>query len=736
MAEENKIILDADVKPLKKQLREATLELQAAREKFGELSDEAVLAAQNVANIRDEIQGANEAAQLFDPGARFQALTNAASTAAGGIAAAQGALALFGGESEDVEKALLKVQSAMALSQGLSQLKDIGKVGDELILSFKGLTAGANGFKKALISTGIGALVVAVGLLVAYWEDIVALVGGVSKEQKDLNMATQKDLEANQEKLEAIDGQTNQLKLQGKSEEEILQLKMDQTAEAILAAKVNLANANATKTAQVEAAQRNQAILAGILKFMSFPLTAILGSIDLISAGLKELGVLEESTNLLDDSTKYLASFVFDPEAVGAEGDKTIKEAEAVLNSLEEQQAGYQLSVLDSQKAAGEKASAEREKQAKAEEAALAVLQEAKNKMLEKQEQEELAINEAYKAKQKVLDEASIKDDGSLEKARQSEIQAVQDKYAKEEAERKKAAQMQLNEIITQTRLDGIKDENVKAREQILLEFQAERDAVLNNEKLKSEEKTALLLALKTQEDQALKTLQKTIDEADAIKELEKLDAQMLKDENDFNTQRTLLDQKLDLLEQYHKAGRISDDEYTAGVLANSNARKEIDKLENQAKVQNAEVASQLLGTVSDLVGKNTAAGKATAIASTTIDTYLGAQKAYASQLIVGDPSSPIRAAIAAAIAIAGGIKNVRAIARTPVPGGGGGASVPSVSAAAPAVAPAVPTLGNSPVTALGTMMQNQPPLKAYVVESEVTNSQKRVADIERRAGF
>jgi hypothetical protein len=35
MAEENKIILDADVKPLKKQLKEATLELQAARQKFG-----------------------------------------------------------------------------------------------------------------------------------------------------------------------------------------------------------------------------------------------------------------------------------------------------------------------------------------------------------------------------------------------------------------------------------------------------------------------------------------------------------------------------------------------------------------------------------------------------------------------------------------------------------------------------------------------------------------------------
>jgi hypothetical protein len=210
----------------------------------------------------------------------------------------------------------------------------------------------------------------------------------------------------------------------------------------------------------------------------------------------------------------------------------------------------------------------------------------------------------------------------------------------------------------------------------------------------------------------------------------------MAKNEADFNIERSLLEEKQNLLEQYYQAGTISDEQYTAGIEANSKARIEIDKLEQQAKVQNAELSSQLLGTISDLVGKNTAAGKATAIAATTIDTYLGAQKAYASQLIPGDPSSPIRAAIAAAIAVAGGIKNVRAIARTPIPGGGGGASAPSVSASAPDVAPSVPTIGSSPVTALGTMMQNQPPLKAYVVESEVTGTQKRVADIERRAGF
>ena len=87
MAEENKIVLEVDVKPLKKQLREAQQELQLARQQFGEYSDEATKAAQKVAGLKDEIESANEASQVFDPGKRFQALTTAASTAAAGIAA-------------------------------------------------------------------------------------------------------------------------------------------------------------------------------------------------------------------------------------------------------------------------------------------------------------------------------------------------------------------------------------------------------------------------------------------------------------------------------------------------------------------------------------------------------------------------------------------------------------------------------------------------------------------------
>jgi hypothetical protein len=735
MAEQNKIILDADVKPLKKQLREATQELQVARQKYGEFSDEAVKAAQKVAGIRDSIEDANEASQLFDPGKRFQALTTAATTAAGGIAAVQGAMALFGNQSEEVEKALLKVQGAMALSQGLSQLKDIGKVGDQLAITFKGLTAGANTFKKALISTGIGALVVAVGLLVAYWEDILSLVGGVSGEQKKLNEATQKDLVANQEKLEAIDGQTNQLKLQGKSEEEILQLKMAQTDEAIKSAEINLQNAEATKKAQVEASQRNKDILSGLLNFMSFPLTAILGSIDLISKGLVQLGVLEEATNLREETFDYLASFVFDPEAVGEAGDATVKEAQQGLDRLKEQRAGYELSVLDSQKAAGEKASEEREKQLQKELEAQAILDEAKTKMLDEQKQQEAAIEKAYAEKQKKLDEAGIKDDGSLEAAKQKELKDVRDKYQKEQAEKEAEFQNQLNEIRTQIRLEGIKDENEKARQQILIEFEKQRAEVLNNEKLTGEQKIALQLELAQQEQQALAALQLTVDQANAEKALAKLDMEMQEANASFQIQKDLIDQKEALTNEQFQKGLINEQQYNEALKGYSDARIEIDKKENEAKMANAAMAAGLLGTVSDLVGKNTAAGKATAIAATTIDTYLGAQKAYTSQLIPGDPSSPIRAAIAAAIAVAGGIKNVREIVKTKVPGGGAG-SAPSISASAPGTVPQVPTIGSSPITALGAAMQQQQPLRAYVVESEVTGTQKRVADIERRAGF
>ena len=112
---------------MKQLLKEANFELLSAQKNFGEYSNEAVQAAKKVATLKDGLQEAGETAQLFDPGKKFQAFAGALSAAAGGISAFQGALGLLGTESENVQKTLLKVQSALALSQGLSTIADSAK---------------------------------------------------------------------------------------------------------------------------------------------------------------------------------------------------------------------------------------------------------------------------------------------------------------------------------------------------------------------------------------------------------------------------------------------------------------------------------------------------------------------------------------------------------------------------------------------------------------------------------
>jgi len=114
------------IKNIKIQLREANAELLKVRDTFGETSVEAINAARKVAELKDAIGDANDMANAFKPGGGFQAVAEAGAVAAGGFAAAEGAMALFGAESEDLQKVLVKVQSAMALSQGLSSLANAG----------------------------------------------------------------------------------------------------------------------------------------------------------------------------------------------------------------------------------------------------------------------------------------------------------------------------------------------------------------------------------------------------------------------------------------------------------------------------------------------------------------------------------------------------------------------------------------------------------------------------------
>ena len=359
--------VDNSVGSLKKQLREAQADVVVLSDKFGATSVQAIEAAKKVAVLKDKIGDAKALSDAFNPDAKFKALTASLAGAAGGFGAVQGAMALFGAESENVQKTLLKVQSAMAISQGLQAVgesidsfKTLGAVikssetfqklnttttaaaavvqrlftgaVNETTVSFKFL-------KVAIAATGIGLFLVALGTLVAYWDDIKGAIGGVNVEQGKLNVQSTKNLKTEQDKLEAIDGQTNQLKLQGKSEREILDIKIKQTEEAIKAATINVENSKITKKLQVEASERNKEILTGIVEFMAIPITLLLTTID-------EIGnALGKNFQLLKGFTGGLSNLVFDPKKTAEEGDKTIKEAEKTLSILKEKDAGYKLSI-------------------------------------------------------------------------------------------------------------------------------------------------------------------------------------------------------------------------------------------------------------------------------------------------------------------------------------------------------------------------------------------------------
>ena len=125
MAEKKTIELEVktdSVKSLKAQLREAQQEVQVLAEKFGATSREATEAAKKAAKLKDAIGDAKALTDAFNPDAKFNALTQSLGGVAGGFSAVQGAMGLFGSESENVQKALLKVQSAMALSQGINSV--------------------------------------------------------------------------------------------------------------------------------------------------------------------------------------------------------------------------------------------------------------------------------------------------------------------------------------------------------------------------------------------------------------------------------------------------------------------------------------------------------------------------------------------------------------------------------------------------------------------------------------
>lgn len=211
------------VKSLREEIRMAKEEaLQMARA-FGDFSPEATAAAQKVAMLSDEMGDFQQRVNALSPD-KFQTIARVASGLAGGFAAAQGAMALLGVESEDLQKTMVKLQAVMALSQGIQGLTDLKQsfgsmvsyIKTVVIPAFNTAAGAANMIGKAL---GIGIIITGIVSLIGWVKELGKEAERTADMMAGIRESTIKGMEAL--KISVANTETF-LKEAGKSAEVIL----------------------------------------------------------------------------------------------------------------------------------------------------------------------------------------------------------------------------------------------------------------------------------------------------------------------------------------------------------------------------------------------------------------------------------------------------------------------------------------------------------------------------------
>jgi hypothetical protein len=440
-------------KNLKTQLRELQSDLQSGK-LTGKAFDEGIIKA---GKMKDQIKDVNNRVNaLATDGADvlLKGFTDMATGIAGGFAAAQGAMALFGSENEDLQKTLVKLQATTALLNGLQAVNNAlqgdsasavaktsiqEKIATFVKVRYAAAVGGATGamklFRIAGMALGIGAIIGLIALVVANFDKIKAVVMNVVNRFKNLGDGTKNLISV----LFPIVG--------------IIRL-----VYAGLEKLGVFTESAADKYEKLEKANQKQG------KQMQ-------REIDLMEAqgaSARELYLAKHKMLMLEYETMEAKRKLIGLTTEEKEAQKDLANSIKVLNAQETKRqiddADKKQKVDDeASKKASEKRKAAHDKKVEQDkknaEELQKILDEAtiiKNeKDLTEQEKEIAALGRTYKAK---LDLA--KNDDKAQKliidASLIELQAIKDKYAKEEQEKKKEADKVLADLIEQRRVDDL----------------------------------------------------------------------------------------------------------------------------------------------------------------------------------------------------------------------------------------------------------------------------------------
>lgn len=753
---------DQTVKGLRTQLKEAVANVVLMSDKFGATSKEAINAAKRAAELKDRIGDAKTLTDAFNPDAKFKAVASSLAGVAGGFSALQGAMALFGKQNKDVEAALLKVNAAMALSQGLQSVgesidsfRQLGAV-IKSTTAFQTLNNAAtqtavtiqkafgisvdttsksfNFLKGAIVATGVGALVVALGLVInnfdkiSNWiknsplgslakgvgnlvEQFTDFIGVTSEAERNLNKISAANKRANED----IENRIKVLKAQGGSEKEIYELGKQRIENELN----NLRQTLKTKgeLTEEEAKQfRN-------LKTEQLVLTA------------------DYNKKSSEATAKAAEKAKKDRDDVNKQTEADTKAANKMLIDL---QNAKSLAIIEDETAKATK-QLEIDKKAKEDEIdQLKVSQSVKDELI------------------KLNNEKFIADKAALDKKAKEDLEKKQ----KEEQDNLDA----FNEKIKDIRIAAIKDDNERAEAERLAKLEKDLKELDEDKefiKLSEEEKAKIKKDLIDASEAAGQKSKNEIVKKGLQEELELLQIQqksLSTDSKAYWDNAKAIEEASYKLKLDAAKGNAKEIEKINKEHANNNIA--IEKAEKDAKrallIERLKLIEDFGKNIQVLAGKNkkvAIAGllieKAAALSQVVVNTAMATTKAVAaSPLTLGLPWSALiiaNGALQAAAVVKSAIDGVKAInsagssaglseegtigdsgAGTSVPstGGGGGALPSTGSGGAPN------TGGGGGASTGGGSGGGGGSVRAYVVQSDIEDAQQRESEIQNRARF
>lgn len=800
----------------------------------------------SLSTFKEEMSDAQDKIEPFK--AKFESIQKISAGVASGFAAVQGAMALMGVENDQLGQTFIKLQSAMAIAQGVGGLGDLvegmsqAKVAfSGAITSVKAFITSLRGMKLAMAATGIGAALVLVGMLAKAFMDLADATDKAKEAKERLDKIEskaefekkKKRVELTQAETKAYDEYVEDLKKANgnktKIEEAELKLKkklreasdayynnernnlkkLQKEQEKQLDIEEKRLDENKKKREKFDKTQKFQ-------PFGSFTSAIAEGALNLFGNfgfSKKDIQEQEDSINELKNKKLKTEQEIADAdraiednkvEAAQETSDKLVgisdstntklkenaekakefakstlasyasnvdlsltniqknveynlKEIDKLTNLSEKDKAKEKNTVENKYKVPGlEVDGKEIEGELEVVKTVLGMSYEDQLALLDKKQQDEIAlIKNNKKAVKEIEEQYGVDILTILEQQHQAEKDALSLQY-EEKLENYKGYLKNRQEAYINSRMGILSDK--------LYDLEVDKDKKLyknddtygNKQAENKEEKSDKWRWLNKENYwDELDTKPEEIEKERITKENEILDEEHSKKVGYLNEEMSLMEARFgaeakntDAYKELVKQKEEADNNYNntkaendkkLDALDDANDKKKIARKRTTANVI-MDIASSMFGSLSSILGEESKAGKAFAIAQATIDTYKAANSAYAS--LAGIPVvGPGLGAAAAAAAVLAGVANVKKILEVPDDGketSSPSSSVTSQSIVRPniSLSDTIPTQLTQNLMTDTELSELNKPTRVYVTETDISDTMNKVSVTENNASF